>query len=141
MWRLAWRPCMQLVPPRWSSSERPLGGTLAVVSGAAAGPLVNGVVDLSGPADVSNLYGAAVGLMDSARAAPKLAVPALFVVSRNDPSTSVSEITDVYKAVPGTAKKLLVLGPEGGHGWDTLNYSGPAGNVQKQLDDFLAAHD
>ncbi len=117
------------------------GGTLAVVSGAAAGPLVNGVVDLSGPADVSDLYGGAPGVIDSGLAAPKLAVPALFVVSEADPSTSVSEITAVYKSVPVTAKKLLVLPAEGGHGWDTLSYSGPAGDVQKELDDFLAAHD
>ena len=117
------------------------GGTLAVVAGAAAGPLVNGVIDLSGPADVSDLYGAATGVMDSRAAAPKLHVPALFVVSNNDPTTSVSEITDVYKAAPGSPKKLLVLSPDGGHGWDTLNYNGPAGNVQKEIDGFLAAHD
>ncbi len=74
-------------------------------------------------------------------AAPKLHVPALFVVSQNDPTTSVTEITDVYKSVPGSPKKLLVLSPDGGHGWDTLNYDGPAGNVQKEIDNFLAAHD
>ena len=117
------------------------GGTLAVVAGAAAGPLVNGVIDLSGPADVSDLYSAATGVMDSRAAAPKLHVPALFVVSNNDPTTSVSEITDVYKAARGSPKKLLVLSPDGGHGWDTLNYNGPAGNVQKEIDAFLAAHD
>ena len=117
------------------------GGTLAVVSGAAVGPLVNGVIDLSGPADVSDLYSAAAGLIDSGRAAPKLNVPALFVVSQEDPNTSVSEITDVYKAVPGKPKKLMVLPPDGGHGWDTLSYDGPAGNVQTEIDNFLAAHD
>jgi pimeloyl-ACP methyl ester carboxylesterase len=117
------------------------GGTLAVVAGAAAGPLVNGVIDLSGPADVSDLYNAGTGVMDSGAAAPKLHVPALFVVSNNDPSTSVSEITSVYKSVPGTHKKLLVLSPDGGHGWDTLNYNGPPGNVQGEVDNFLAAND
>jgi pimeloyl-ACP methyl ester carboxylesterase len=117
------------------------GGTLAVVTGAAEGSLVNGVIDLSGPPDVSDLYGATAGLLDSGKAAPKLGVPALFVVSRNDPTTGVEEITAVYKAVPGSRKKLLVLSPDGGHGWDTLSYTGPVANVQKEIDDFLAAND
>lgn len=117
------------------------GGTLAVVAGAAAGPLVNGVVDLSGPADVSFLYGDIPGRIDSLKSAANLDVPALFVISRDDPATTVGEITAVYKAVPDTSKKLLVLPAEGGHGWDTLGFAGPDGNVQSDLDAFLKAND
>jgi dienelactone hydrolase len=117
------------------------GGTLAVVAGAAAGPLVNGVVDLSGPADVSALFGTAAGAIDSHAAAPHLNVPSLFVVSKDDPSTSVDEITGVYNAVPDKTKQLMVLPAEGGHGWDTLAYSGPEGNVQTTLYTFLRAND
>lgn len=117
------------------------GGTLAVVAGAAAGSLINGVVDLSGPADVSFLYGNIAGRVDSLGAAPHLAVPSLFVVSQDDPSTTVGEITAVYNAVPNTSKKLLVLPPEGGHGWDTLGYAGPEGDVQGDLYAFLKSHD
>jgi len=117
------------------------GGTLAVVAGAASGPLVSGVVDLSGPGDVSSLYGTAPGRIDSLTAAPHLAVPSLFVVSQDDPSTSVDEITAVYNAVPEKRKQLMVLPAEGGHGWDTLAYSGPEGNVQDTLYGFLRAND
>ncbi|HTC68941.1 MAG TPA: alpha/beta hydrolase [Acidothermaceae bacterium] len=117
------------------------GGTLAVVAGAAAGSLVNGVVDLSGPGDVSYLYGTAPGRMNSQTAAPHLLVPTLFVVSKDDPSTSVDEITAVYNAVPKQPKQLMVLPAEGGHGWDTLAYAGPEGNVQDTLYAFLRAND
>jgi dienelactone hydrolase len=117
------------------------GGTLAVVAGAAAGPLVNGVVDLSGPADVSALYGAPSGRIDSFDAAPHLGVPSLFVVSEQDSSTSVGEITAVYNDVPNKSKKLLVLPAEGGHGWDTLGYAGPEGDVQASVHAFLKAND
>ncbi len=117
------------------------GGTLAVVAGAASGPLVNGVVDLSGPADVSSLYGTAQGRINSLAAAPHLLVPSLFVVSQNDPSTTVDEITAVYNAVTKKPKQLMVLPPEGGHGWDTLAYAGPEGNVQDMLYAFLRAND
>jgi len=117
------------------------GGTVAVVAGAAAGLLVNGVVDLSGPPDMSALYGAPPGRIDSSAAAPHLDVPSLFVVSEHDQSTSVQGITAVYDAVPNKSKKLLVLPAEGGHGWDTLGYAGPAGNVQASLYAFLKAND
>lgn len=117
------------------------GGTLAVVAGAAAGPLVNGVVDLSGPPDMSALYGAPPGRIDSSAAAAHLDVPSLFVVSEDDQATSVQGITAVYDAVPNKSKKLLVLPAEGGHGWDTLGYSGPAGDVQATLYAFLKAND
>jgi dienelactone hydrolase len=117
------------------------GGTLAVVAGAAAGPSVNGVIDLSGPADVSFLYGDIPGRIDSLGSAPHLAVPSLFVVSQDDPATTVGEITAVYKAVPNANKKLLVLPAEGGHGWDTLGYAGPEGNVQSEIAAFLKAND
>lgn len=117
------------------------GGTLAVVAGAASGPLVNGVVDLSGPGDVSYLYGTAQGRINSLAAAPHLLVPSLFVVSKDDPSTSVEEITAVYNAVPKKPKQLMVLPAEGGHGWDTLAYAGPEGNVQDTLYVFLRAND
>lgn len=117
------------------------GGTLAVVAGAAAGPLVNGVVDLSGPGDVSYLYGTAQGRINSLTAAPHLDVPSLFVVSQDDPSTSVDEITAVFDAVPNKTKQLMVLPAEGGHGWDTLAYAGPEGNLQDTLYAFLKAND
>jgi pimeloyl-ACP methyl ester carboxylesterase len=117
------------------------GGTLAVVAGAAAGSSVNGVIDLSGPADVSFLYGDIPGRIDSLGAAPRLAVPSLFVVSQDDAATTVGEITAVYNAVPNPNKKLLVLPAEGGHGWDTLGYTGPEGNVQSDIDAFLKAND
>jgi pimeloyl-ACP methyl ester carboxylesterase len=117
------------------------GGTVAVVAGAAAGPLVNGVVDLSGPPDMSALYGAPPGRIDSSAAAPHLDVPSLFVVSQQDQSTSVQGMTAVYDAVPNKSKKLLVLPAEGGHGWDTLGYAGPAGDVQASLYAFLKAND
>jgi hypothetical protein len=29
----------------------------------------------------------------------------------------------------------------GGHGWDTLGYAGPEGNVESDLDAFLKAND
>lgn len=116
------------------------GGTLAVVAGAAAGPLVSGVVDLSGPGDVSALYGTAPRRINSLAAAPRLAVPSFFVVSQDDPSRSVDEITAVYNAVPDKTKQLMVLPAEGGHGWDTLGYAGAEGNVQDTLYAFLRAN-
>jgi pimeloyl-ACP methyl ester carboxylesterase len=117
------------------------GGTLAVVAGAAPNSSVNGVVDLSGPADVSFLYGDIPCRIDSLTAARQLAVPSLFVVSQDDPATTVGEITAVYNAVPNANKKLIVLPAEGGHGWDTLGYTGPEGNVQGEISAFLKAND
>jgi pimeloyl-ACP methyl ester carboxylesterase len=117
------------------------GGTLAVVAGAAEGALVNGVVDLSGPADVSFLYGDVPGRINSVDAAPHLGVPSLFVVSERDVSTSIGEITAVYDAVPNRSKELLVLPVEGGHGWETLGYVGPEGDVEAKLRAFLKTND
>ncbi len=90
---------------------------------------------------MSYLYGTAQGRINSLTAAPQLAVPSLFVVSKDDPSTSVAEITAVYDAVPNKTKQLMVLPAEGGHGWDTLAYAGPEGNVQDTLYAFLRAND
>jgi dienelactone hydrolase len=117
------------------------GGTLAIVAGAAAGPLVNGVIDLSGPADVSNLYGAPNERLDSFTAAPKLVVPALMVLAQEDPSTSEVEFRNVYNKLPGPHKKLLILPADAGHGWSMLGYSGPEGNVTDEINAFLKAND
>lgn len=74
-------------------------------------------------------------------AARHLAVPSLFVVSKDDPATSVDEIAGVYNAVPKRPKQLMVLPAEGGHGWATLAYAGPEGNVQDTLYALLRAND
>ena len=90
---------------------------------------------------MSFLYGDIPERIDSLKAAPGVDVPTLFVISQDDAATTVGEITAVYNAVPNAHKKLLVLPPEGGHGWDTLGYTGSEGNVQSELDAFLKAND
>jgi pimeloyl-ACP methyl ester carboxylesterase len=93
------------------------GGLASVVAAVDIRPAVAGVVDLSGPSQVSGL--------DGPQAAPHLTVPALFVDSAQD--QNMGEVRRVYDAdrdaqrrlavIPGYAHGLNLLDPTMDPGW------------------------
>lgn len=95
-----------------------LGGITAVRVAARLDRRIDAMVDLSGELRW--------GGNRSLPAAHQVDVPALFAVSRGDPEMSPAQMRKVYAAVPGHAKRLLVVG-HGLHGWDLLAGRGPHG--------------
>ena len=55
--------------------------------------------------------------LDSAAAARRLGVPALFAVAPGDRFVSVATMRRLYQAAPVRAKRLVVLAEGAGHGW------------------------
>ncbi len=84
-----------------------MGGSIAVDTAVATH--ANAVVDLSGPAQWQQL--------NIASTAPRLTMPTLIAVSRNDPA-SYTDLAAAFARVPAVAKKF-VTGP-GPHGWDLI---------------------
>jgi predicted alpha/beta hydrolase family esterase len=84
-----------------------LGGIAAVVAGASITPPVAGVAALSAPAVIA-------GRVDARPFAPRLAVPVLYVASRDDrypPYDFAADGQRLFDATGGTAKRLeLVAG-------------------------------
>ena len=88
-----------------------LGGIAAVVAGASIEPSVAGVAALSAPAVIA-------GRIDARPSAPRLAVPALFLASREDqnaPYDFAADARALHDAARSTAKRLeLVEGRDHG---------------------------
>jgi pimeloyl-ACP methyl ester carboxylesterase len=101
-----------------------LGALGAVIAAATIEPKVQGVVQISGPAACCS--------MDAAAAVPKLRVPILYVVSKEDAEV-YEPIKRMYADTAVTEKKLLEL--EGSdHGTDILD-----GEHARELSDALLA--
>lgn len=93
-----------------------MGGAVAVVAAAALHPAA--VVDLSGE---RNTAGLTPGIdADAEAAAPRVTAPSLFAVARGDRYVSVADMRAVARPVRSSSKRLIVLPPEAGHGWDLL---------------------
>ncbi len=105
-----------------------LGGTIAVVAGARLHPRPAAVVDLSGEADLSGFLSSSSDL-DAVAAARQLAVPSLFVVSRDDRYTSLADMRRVYRRTAATNKRLIVEPAAFGHGWLIVDRPEPARTV------------
>jgi len=106
-----------------------LGGIAAVVGAATIKPPLAGVASVSGPAVIP-------GRLDARPLAPRLAVPALFVASRDDQNAGYDFAADaqrLYDAAGSEAKRLELL--DGSlHGVFLVEGSAP---VRRLLDAFI----
>jgi pimeloyl-ACP methyl ester carboxylesterase len=102
-----------------------MGGTGALVAGAALRPAPVAVVSLSGPAEFSSLEGRP--------AVRRLHAPTLFVAGKYDPGF-VDDARSLFAASASPAKKLDVE-DTGAHGTDLID-----AHVRSMLLSFLRAH-
>ena len=103
-----------------------MGGTAAVVAGAALRPAPAGVISVSGASEFSSL--------DAVSAARKLRAPALFVAGKDDIGFA-DDATAMYGASASAAKRLL-LADSGLHGTGLLQGAGSDG-VRAALLEFV----
>ncbi len=101
------------------------GGSAVIVAGADARPQVDGVVSVSGAADL-------VGAID---AAPRLQAPVLFLAGRFDTGFA-ADAQRLYSAAASDDKALAIL-QRGEHGTDLVASSRAA---RRLIDGFFAAH-
>lgn len=106
-----------------------LGGTAVVTAAPTIRPAVAGVLDLSGPAEFTDL--------DALAAARRLIVPVVFAVSRFD-SMFVPGTRAMFRASPSKDKRLVIR-PGGEHG--TALLEGKAAAFMRPLAlGFIRAH-
>ena len=88
-----------------------LGGIAAVVAGASVTPPVDGVAALSAPAVIA-------GRVDARPFAPRLAVPVLYIVARDDRYPPYDFAADAQRLhdLTGTAARRIELVPGTDHG-------------------------
>jgi len=98
-----------------------LGGTVALMAGAALRPPVAGVVSLSGEAELGSLLGGSLRL-DALKAVPRLVSPTLIVLAEQDHYVSPADGRAMLAATRAKDKRLVVLGGDatGLHGWTML---------------------
>lgn len=107
-----------------------MGGTASLAAAVEVSPPVAGVVSLSGPTTYNQT--------EAIDAAPKLAVPVLYVVAEDDDPSFVDSAYELYRLTPaGDPRKLVVL-PSGGHGVELLN-SDPKSPATPAVTTFLNA--
>ena len=105
-----------------------MGGTIAVVAGAALRPQPAGVADLSGEANLNGFL-SATSVLDAVAAAPRLRAPTLFAVARGDRFAPVADMRTVYLRA-GSARRVLILEPAHfGHGWEMVAHRSLARRV------------
>jgi pimeloyl-ACP methyl ester carboxylesterase len=92
-----------------------MGGVISVTAGARLHPA--GIVDLSGE---TSLAGLAPVKANALAAAPRLRVPALFVVAKQDQYVTPGEMRAIARHAPSPRKRVIVLPASYGHGWDML---------------------
>jgi dienelactone hydrolase len=108
------------------------GGSASIAAAAAIDPPVLGVVSLSGP----SFYSGANAL----EAAPKLAVPVLFLVGENDGSF-VTDAQTLYDKTPESRKKLVIIPGSRNHGMDfPLGVATGAAEANAAIDAFLGQY-
>ena len=102
-----------------------IGGSAVLRAGADTRPLVNGVVSVSGAAD----------LVDAMAAVKRLRVPALFVAGRYDLDFA-GEARRLYTATASKDKKIVIVG-SGEHGSRLV---GADAKVRATIEAFLHSH-
>jgi pimeloyl-ACP methyl ester carboxylesterase len=102
-----------------------LGGSGVLAGGAIVRPQVDGVVSVSGAADLSH----AIELV------PRLRAPVLFVVGRDD-TAFASDAQRLYQAT-GSSDKTLEILPRGEHGTQLVG-SSPA--ARRLIEGFIRSH-
>ncbi len=104
-----------------------LGGIAVTVAAANTRPLVDGVINLSGPANF--------GGIDAVAAAQRLQVPVLYIAGDNDDGFT-EDARKLYQATAETEKALeLIAGTE--HGVQLVSH---AGRARTLVESFIAAH-
>jgi dienelactone hydrolase len=93
-----------------------MGGAIAVVAAARLHPAA--LVDLSGERDTTGLTPGIEA--DAGAAAPGVTAPALFAVARGDRYVSPADMRTLARRVRSATKRVIVLPPSAGHGWDLL---------------------
>jgi dienelactone hydrolase len=96
-----------------------LGGTVAMMAGPQVSPRPAGVVSLSGEPDLGYLTGGFTRL-DALSAVPKLRAPFLEIMARGDTAISPAEARTLLARVGSRDKRLIVLPPAFGHGWNIV---------------------
>jgi pimeloyl-ACP methyl ester carboxylesterase len=84
-----------------------MGGTLAFAVGDQLANLFDGVINLSGGGDFADITGSRY--VDAPEFAPRVRIPLLSVVARDDFNISVAQIRREFDAVPAQDKRLVVL--------------------------------
>jgi pimeloyl-ACP methyl ester carboxylesterase len=102
-----------------------IGGSAVLRAGADTRPLVNGVVSVSGGAD----------LVDAIAAVKRLRVPALFVAGRFDPGFA-PDARRLYTATASKDKKLAIVA-RGEHGSRLVEADA---SVRATIEEFLRSH-
>jgi pimeloyl-ACP methyl ester carboxylesterase len=93
-----------------------MGGSIAVVAAAQLHPAA--LVDLSGERNTTSLT---PGIdANAGEAARGVTAPALFVVARGDRYVSPADMRALARRARSATKRVIVLPPEAGHGWDML---------------------
>jgi pimeloyl-ACP methyl ester carboxylesterase len=107
------------------------GGTAVLVAAAGLEPPATAVISLSAPARYAG--------EDALPAAPRFAMPALYVAATSDRSFA-TDAQQMHDATP-TDRRTLALVPGDLHGTSLLTITGP-GNPEatRAVDDFLAKH-
>jgi pimeloyl-ACP methyl ester carboxylesterase len=82
-----------------------LGGTVVVAAASEIRPAVSAVIDVSGPTESSGV--------DALAAAPRLSMPAFYVVAEDD--AFITGVRKTYRATPRRLRRLLVV-HGAGHG-------------------------
>ena len=117
------------------------GGAEALIAGTRPAAGVTGIAALS--ADELTLPLATGPYPATAQAAaPRLRLPVLMAVSSADPYVSRQDTQRLYATADSRVKRLVILGPQAGHGWDLVNPSepgGPAPAFASTLTAFLQA--
>jgi pimeloyl-ACP methyl ester carboxylesterase len=103
-----------------------MGGTTVVAAAALIKPRVAAVIDLSGPSTFEN-----VNAID---AAPKLAMPAFFVASKND-TPFADNIRAMYAAAVHSPGRKLLIRAGNEHGIDMVH-----GSTRAAIEAFLRQH-
>lgn len=106
-----------------------MGGTAVLVGGANVRPAVNGVVSLSGPSSF--------GPMEAAPVAPRLRVPVLYLVARDDTAGGYATDAQALYAATASSDKAIEILPGTDHGVSLVGYPGKA---RELLEQFLVSH-
>lgn len=104
-----------------------MGGTAVLAAGVNIRPRLNGVVNLSGPAEYAYI--------DALKLVPRLTVPTLYVVGQQDADFAM-DAQRLYDATGAPDKTLRVL-PVGLHGVDLMR-SDP--EARALVESFLRSH-
>jgi pimeloyl-ACP methyl ester carboxylesterase len=100
------------------------GGAEVLLAATRPPPGMTGVVALS--ADELSLPLATSPYPATVQAAaPRVRLPVLMAVSSNDSLISVQDTRRLYASVGSHGKRLVILGPQAGHGWNLVDPNGP----------------